>query len=298
VNEEYGVEPEFFRTAAELKIFLSHFGMMEGRFIAEFPRSSWSKQIREHVSKNLSGIERAAAVEVLHRAKGAFIRSGRQFDPRISWTDNAANYRSGYSDKPFWRVLAAQANAWGFPTIGEMDTEDFFSGTRDAQIPGNATAYANVAAQIISRGPEIYVVDPYFCPVTQMTDSYRVLVELLTRSVASKCQAFVFVVRAAHVLEKKGFTVDDVKAGMLEARTKSGSNVKMEARFVDDSLRKLHARYLFSVHGGLRFDHGLSELSRGQEDDVSILDRTMHRSIISQFITEDNGPEVIHRVEI
>ena len=131
-----------------------------------------------------------------------------------------------------------------------------------------------------------------------MADSYRVLVELLARSVESKCEAFVFVVRAAHVLEKKRFTVDDVKAGMLEARTKAGSNVKVEVRFVDDSSRKLHARYLFSVHGGLRFDHGLSELPRGQENDVSMLDKTMLTSIRSQFITEDNGPEVIHRIEI
>ena len=69
MNEEYGVEPEFFRTAGELKFFLSHFGMMEGRFIAEFPRSWWSKRIYEHVSKNLSGIERTAAVVALENAK-------------------------------------------------------------------------------------------------------------------------------------------------------------------------------------------------------------------------------------
>jgi hypothetical protein len=62
-------------------------------------------------------------------------------------------------------------------------------------------------------------------------------------------------------------------------------NREFQYNFVDDATTrsKMHARYMLSIKGGIRYDQGFQRLTRGRRNDVSPIGTQLHVELIKTY---------------
>ena len=77
-------------------------------------------------------------------------------------------------------------------------------------------------------------------------------------------------------------------------------DVDLEYIAVDDDKKdnRLHARYLLSLRGGIRFDQGFQKLRKGVQFDVAPIGESILDDLVKIFIEEENDLRIVERISL
>lgn len=290
MNEHFAVEPNACESAAELRHLLERFGPYCGRYIASFP-PSWLKAVLEATSA-WSELERARAVTVLQRAQERFAvirRRDLNFDTSKNWLQNLRTIQDNM--KPFAGAIVARENRdERFPSVDTLE----LSPTSDEVIDAVPEEFGRVSSTLLLVSPEVSIIDPFLDPTRR--DRSAVLEALLKAARGGRCGLVTMFARHAEMFSPTG-----VERELKRLLSRSGGPVKqLRMVLVDDgrSAEKLHARYLLSVRGALRFDQGFQELTRGRKMDVSVVGEKVHKSLVERFLEGGHGLNVVSEIRV
>jgi hypothetical protein len=278
MNDFYAVEPKNFGSADKLKMLLRCFGVYQGRFISAYP-PSWEMLVRQSVS-GWSEMERkrvSRILEKLTRENVGLIRSSDlPYKSERTWADNVLAVQFSKNSTPFaGGVVEGESPNPFFKSALDFDPE----GADGELMTASPENYARVSEVLLMVSQEIYLIDPYLDITRSDIDS--VVSGLLSAAKRGKCKRFIIYASRANVSADP----DEIKIHAERLLKKSGGPVsEMTINLCNDrgSEGPLHARYLLSIHGALRFDQGFQRLRR--KVDVSIVAQRSHLDLEKQFI--------------
>ena len=279
MNERYVAEPSAFENCDELKNLLERmFGPYAGRYLAEYP-DDWCKRVIAHC-KNWRVTDTARVSVLLRRAQEqlAVVRDGRlPWDDSRNWITNAAalTQPAALVDG----VLVARANQDRFPTLDDLELPL----TADEHLAGTAKEYARASRTLLLESSELAFIDPYLNPCKQ--DVSAVLLEMFRVLAQGRCSRVVCWAREQEIVKAR--SVKQVLERLRQIRVGAGytSEKRLEFNVVDDkwSDSKMHARYLLSKYGAIRFDRGFQEQARKRAVEVSVVGKASHDEIYGMY---------------
>ena len=261
MNERYAIDPDAAANADELKLLLDKLGMQTGRFLAKYP-DDWTQFLLDRFAA-APPVERKRVVHLLARHKiFALGCGGKSFQRTKTWPENAVAVKS-VSPKTFDAIVAPIGNAFGLPTPRDVLYEDHHAWPdgRGDHVSMKAVSYARLAEPLFELSPEVFLVDAYFAlrsPTgTPHSRQRRVLQALLKEASKSPiCQSIRLILKKSTIGESatnEAALEQDLDKLIFVLDKKE---INLEYQILDDVG---HGRYLFSIHGGLQFDHGFDE---------------------------------------
>ena len=273
---EYAVEPDALARWNPLWQALEQFGIAQGRMISQFPRD-WRRRVYD-ATNSCQPVERKALEVRLQQLQTKMISSRRAYDAARNWRDNA---RMQMATTPFQAVIQSDN-----PTNDDfiLTDTDLHAGTprwniaTQNRISRQPPDMAVCIAGLCSLSQELLFVDPHFSTDRRFTE---VLQEFI---------------RVAHMHGRayrriEFHTGTKISKVVLETactrwvvpRLPRGVSIKFCMWQERTSGEKLHARYVLTERGGIRFDVGLDSGDLGQTTDVSLLDDLLHSLRWSDF---------------
>lgn len=288
MNEIFAAEPRCIESIGDARYLFGLFGPYTGRYIACCPEC-WNEQVLSHFSK-CGDLEVERLKCLIRRAREqAVLLTYRSlaWDPGRSWVENAIASKRA-SNKMISQVILATSgqfeDALGFDHLD-------LPPTADEKIQSTPEEYERVCGTLLKISGEIFLVDPYLNPCKK--DIRQVLKAILQKvAIGKKCQRVVCYARTSLVLGTHSYTWAEVSAAWNELlnEVKWPNHVAFEYSLLSDenSERKMHARYLFSLKGGIRLDQGFQKLPRGRTVDISPIGKALHETLLRDFLDEKN----------
>ncbi len=260
MNELYGLDPdELNLTASELKFILNHFGLTEGRFIGQYPKS-WVHDILGSIprqSKQFSDL-----VTVLQASANCFLPVSAHFNLNRPWSENAARVQK--TDRTFERLFSRAPIDFIEPLerIADPLQCDLKDG-REEFIEVTPAAYARSCLPLFFFSEEVVIHD-YFMTLRRSDNleidrSRSTVLEHLFRSMvdSKRTKRVLLVFNHAQISRRMEETLSD-DLSMIAERANADSNLEILWEVEDLSLPggSHHPRCIFSVKGGLQFDQG------------------------------------------
>jgi hypothetical protein len=274
VNEIFGIDPEAPKDLQELRSLFERFGPSSGRFIARYP-DDWLSMIGSRFS-SLSGLDRSRLSLLMQRHRDTLLTIEAQYFRTKTWTDNAKCTRE------LKKVLAKNPNADDLPTLEDFlwDTSEVDS-SRGAFIPMTIEAYSAACAPLLSISSEVHVADRYFHLRRDTGDLDRQKVDLIRALIRAadsggRCKMIIFHFELPKTMAEDRF--EERLQSDLEA-IEPDSRVSIQ---FDIHRTMKHGRYIFSIKGGLQFDHGFL-LDRSKQNHVHWLSIGELKPIHSAF---------------
>lgn len=276
---EYAVDPEGLGRLGPMWMLVEQFGVSKGRLIAEFP-ASWRRLVYDAVrAADCPAVEKLSIIERLNRHKSSMTKlsHSRTFEG-ANWSDAV---KKANAETPF-RAIVSERSISEIPNLlSPFDATDAHPLWKVGKppIPRTAKEIAACAGPLGRVSNELLFVDPY---LSSDWDRLSVVREVLN---------------ACGVNEKRFRRIDlhvSLKAGDLTQLADrvsekvlydlpSGTNLrilKWEKKSVGDAM---HARYLLTERGGIRFDYGLAEGNLGETTDVQLLDDSTYEKRWADF---------------
>lgn len=248
MNEIYGIDPEAPKDLGELRALLERFGPCNGRFIGRYP-DDWYDLLGIKFS-DLSGLDRSRFNRLLHLHRDSLLRTTVQYRRTKTWRENIKDSRQ------FHKVLVAEPNDGVFSTLEEFLWDDSeIDSSRGDHIPATIEAYCVACAPLFSISSEVHMADRFFRLRRESGDLDRQKFSLI-RGVLEKaksvgrCQTLVVhFEQPAYISEKRCEEQIERDLGLIQSET--------DIELTYDIHKSLtHGRYIFSIKGGLQFDHG------------------------------------------
>lgn len=280
MNEEFALDPALGSRVQQLRFLLSKFGYYEGRFAARFPKA-WFRDAVEQIQDDSI----RAALAALWERYGdlTFLASGRPYDPKQKWLENAT---SQHLSRPFAQVISAERHE-GTTALDDLEL-DALPGSRDARKPGSVDNLLDVMSPLIRTSGTLYLIDPYFVPWAHHVKwLFTAVVEQAFNARCVSLTAFVSVGSWSEYLHDGEERIEKT----LPRRW--GGRKRVDVKVCNDvgSDMKLHARYLFSERGGIRLDKGLQ--TQRAVVDISYIDRGVHEDLMKTFVERPLPFEVV-----
>lgn len=275
MNELYALDPEACSNAFELRYLLEKFGPFTGRYGVQYP-ASWEQEVLR-ATATWSELDRMRAKEALHQARQryAVLREKLEYVQSRDWFENLEVIRrKGVALSGAVVRRPPPTETKDIHTVDSLDLPP----TTDERIRGTKDEYLRVSSALIRISPELALIDPYFTPSRR--DHGSVLDAYLRAATSGPCKAVYIWAKP-----QEGHSEQDVARALRAVCRGSGFRGAVTLRLVDDSLSDeyLHARYLLSIRGGIRFDVGFQETRRQREVDVSVVGKAVHDKLCRRF---------------
>ena len=276
MNERFVAEPTTCDSAFELQHLLEKFGPVTGRYLAEFPASSWESLLRSHIEP-WKDVERTEALLLLRRAREAraLIRAGgSRYEERDTWMQNVV--RAQDSASRFDGVVVSRTSSGRFPSVKEFKLPP----TAAEPVAARATEYVRVSRTLLVESPELHFIDPYLNPCHR--DRQVVLEQMLRVASIGNCEA-AYVWVSDNRLEGHDETVIALRRTAIDAGFVNPRRLHLRA-FTDAGRdTKVHFRYLLSLYGAICFEHGFRELTGKRTAEVFPVGSIRHLLLFEQF---------------
>ena len=278
MNERFAAEPTTCDSSIELKHLFEKFGPATGRYLAAYPDLGWERRVLEHIAE-WKQLEQEKAKVLLRRAKercSLVYARGVAYQDEEAWVRNVE--RTQASAARFDGVVVSRANAGAFPSLDEFDLPPTSAGPVEAK----CGEYARVSRTLLMASPELHLIDAYLDPC----DTLRkiVLQAMLGVAAGGRCKSVHIWVREDRLKRSLVETKQELiriarRAGFTGAR-------QLDLHCFTDAGRdtKVHDRYLLSLHGAIRFEHGFQELTGARTANVAPESRSNHEHLVSQFL--------------
>jgi hypothetical protein len=254
MNEIFAIDPSAPKDLKDIKSILDKFGMEKGRFIANFP-DNWISLILNS-SSNLAELDRSRLIILLNKFKDALILVKMDYQRSKSWEDNVNKITNN-----IYKILANNPNKYGFPTLesylwGDEIIED---NSRGEHIAMTLSAYTSAVSPLFYSSTEVHVADPYFHLRDQYGNLDRRRVEVLQTFIdiadqSLRCESIKIHFKRKFELSEsvqESEYIEDLNFILNRKKTNCVLNFDIH----DDMT---HGRYIFSIKGGMQFDHGFS----------------------------------------
>ena len=280
MNEVYAANPSVIGSSADLRFLLSKFGPYAGRYLLKYP-SFWHEQV---LSDGLSDLEQERIKALLRRAQEdlRFVaRASAPWHETHTWDENITKLL--IEGAALHQVISHRAPSTSFIRYDDFDPAP----TAEEQVLGTATEYARVSKTLLSFSPELHFIDPYIN--LEKEEYYEPLKAMISVAARGKCQALYIWARQKNLITQANQnTFLTAQQGALsrlkrEAKCKDGTLVKMYLLEDESSEHKLHARYLLSIKGGIRFDQGFQILRQSRTADISPIGQDLHHSLLERY---------------
>lgn len=289
----FAIEPEAISNWSDFRYVIEKFGYGKGALIACFP-SKWPKYVMEACRKSdVTDMEFKRIEERLNQAKeDRLCKLGLPYDPSLGWLDNAIG--DSVSDR-LHAVLVREASDkhQKLHAVADMG-ERLFAGCRETAVPRDAESLAAAAQALIRKSQSLVLIDPYFQPNKPKMKVLQALLNIVEDVGKQGCEV---VIHSAY--SKCSSSADQYIATSRKwfSGHRDGDVCVRAVRWPDESLDfDLHARYLLSEHGGLRYDRGFEEPQghdkRAMTTDVICMDRQRKHEVEMQFADFETNESV------
>ena len=282
MNERYAVDPQAPSDWRELKLLLDRVGLQSGRFLASFP-ADWNLFLQQGFA-NASDMDRKRVVELLRRGKFAVLCNAG-YKRHLPWPENAAAAKIS-SPTVFREAVASKGNTPGLKTLQDVlyeDGQDWPSGVGE-HVAMAAADYARCASPLFELSAEITLVDRFFKLRKEngqkdrpRSNVLQAFFKLAAANVGFQCLRLVLELPKDSIQSKYELDLEKDIEDLLSMYPGNSFSVEFDIR-KDIG----HGRYLFSIHGGLHFDHGFDE-KRGQTNHVHWLSTTELKPLIDRY---------------
>ena len=291
MNEEFAIEPTAFTSFEDVRYVLGKFGLHEARFISSIP-STWVPQVYAQLDALPDGPAKLRAREEIRRMvkeRCGIVNGGVTFDPAKTWLNNAID-----CGRYFEGILVSNETAETAPISGggecrsvdEVD-ETFFGNTSGTFIKATVEGFSNIATRLIEASHEVFLVDPYmFTKARIRPSSIDVLKDFIRIGIQGKCKKFVI------------YTSYDAAPAYLTTLLEQhfagcGASIRVY-QVAGNQPVKLHARYLLSMYGGIRFDKGFQP--DGRDEEVTAIGIGNHEALCRQYLDCDHEFNILNDI--
>lgn len=247
LHKEFAIDPDQIQDLKDIRLLEGRFGYDKGALISAYP-PGWLKQVADRICSNLSNRQPDTVTDELRELKeNSVAQFGRRFRANKPWVDSAS---TSHQQKPFHRLVESSL---GTPptlvtSIYDLKNSDF---EISHQTFRTAKALADASDLLLMNAEKVTLVDPYFCltkPSFQNT-----LIELMGRCEKPKVSFHVFTEEDGKVSWE-----DDRQPALQEFVQKYiPKNCSLSWYSIsDDGTGYMHARGLFTVKGGIKYDRG------------------------------------------
>lgn len=282
MNERFAAEPTTCESAFELMHLLEKFGPATGRYLATYPAKGWEAQLTSHIA-GWNDMEQERAKALLRRAKESralVSSSGAPYAEQESWLQNIKRTQDAQSR--FDGVVVRRSNAGVFPSLDDLNLPP----TAAEPVSAKKAEYVRVSRTLLQASPELHFVDAYLDPCDQTRQA--VLQAMLVVAAAGRCQSAFIWVREDRL--KHSMTETSSALGRLArlAGFVSPRSLHLHAFTEAGSSVKVHDRYLLSLYGAIRFEHGFQELTGKRTAKVAPESSLSHMQLIKLFLEGEN----------
>ncbi|MBO9455337.1 hypothetical protein J7376_04730 [Paracoccus sp. R12_1] len=289
---EYAVEPEALTANWErFRYLIEKFGFDKGRLISRFPKK-WEASVYELVKKSdMSDGEKKKAVEKLRMAKHvAVVRSGRLYQPEISWLLNAAQQPVG---SEFHAILASE-NPNNFNNVivaSELDDgHPLFTVSTSINVPLNDEGISNSIWPTMSQAKNIAIVDPYFQVTTTRYASPLILTLQKMHSAGAREKVVHIHCRNGGEPDRQAFSQNIL--ALFENRIPESFKIKIFEWERRQGGPNFHVRCVLCDCGGIQSDAGFGSSNAGDVTLMTLLSTPTIEAMLSRFNPESPAYEL------
>lgn len=297
---EFALDPTVVNDWPSFKYIVDQCGVHHGRLISGFPQK-W-----QLVAINLcqiQGTKRTAIVEKLRYLGHKMMDSNRTYNYQQEWIVNAEQQ---HSIKPFHAIITIQnPMAREYVLIADDIEENtpLWNVRRGKPVPRTAEALAKCASILLSISKEIIFIDPHFEFIDKDGNEIHRFINTLKYFIE-----FSFIDKPVkrlelHLRHKKYRHIDiDSWKNLCEEKIAplipKYSKIKVfiwKKKWEGD---EIHARYILTERGGIKYDYGLDEGWKGETTDVDLLDRMLYEKRWKDFQEDTSAFKPVSKMEI
>ncbi len=271
---EYALDPDIVNDWQVFKYIIDQCGMPNGRLISNFP-SDWPK-VAIHLCQ-IQGPKRTAVVERLRGLKHKLGSTKRIYDNEQPWIDNAVTQ---CNFKPFHAIIARQnPNKIEHVLVADEIEENtpLWKVNRGAVILRTAEDIARCALSLIDNSKDVLFIDPHIDFVDKdgkENDRFYKTIKLLIEQTFQNKWPRRLELHLKHKQDRqndndswRGLCV--AKLAPLIPKTFKMKVFAWKRKWDGDDM---HARYILTERGGIKYDAGLDEGWVGKTTDVDLMD--------------------------
>lgn len=279
----FAIEPDAINNWKDLRYVLEKFGYGKGLLIARYPKT-WMRMVMEACHrKGLGDVELKKIEEKLKSAKDdRLVRIGLPYDGG-SWLESVS------ADVVINQLSAVlvrdQVVSEKFHRIDDVH-EKIFDNWRETRVKRNANELAGVTKYILTASNKLVLVDPYFQAKKKCTKVLDSMIRISQEEGSILREIIIF----------SGFSEDSRSLAVERQEYEKLLGVWVDLgvgitifRVAEDQLdQDFHARYLFNIKAGLRFDRGFVEPEAHHErehlTDVVCMDTDIVGELNARFL--------------
>lgn len=261
MNDLYAIDPASPEDLKDLKLLAELFGFAHGRFVAEYP-SDWIYLLQNRL-KEMGPLDQSRATILLNKflkntlpIEGGYLRSR-------DWLSNALELQN--KEHKFKNIVTSKNNR-NLPSLSKILYEEELPDARGGHIKPDLQSYRDTVNPLFLVSTEIHIQDMFFIleehgkKIFSQWGVLRMLVELAESS--KRCKTLIF-----HLNEEKFPTTQlehRLEKSFMQVLDEIGTN-DLEITYSLENKKITHGRYIFSIKGGLQFDHGFDTDLRTQD---------------------------------
>lgn len=312
MNDIYGMAPNAHATVAELRVLLATFGPHNSRYVWTLPSHKvWRDSVLAHFS-HLGEIDQARLKSILSKAieNSAFMdRPINCWPSAVCWLKNALEYWR--MEKPPCKPIYVSDADYDELVFSQPEDAKFLISPyelstvspADEEIGTRPEDYWKISKWLCAISGEVHLIDPYFDPTTgsNVRDVFMHFLEqiaLLRKPTYVHC--WVRFDRRKDVLDRRSAS-SELRNLMRQATQGVQRGLQLSFHWVEDhaSADKLHARYMLTEKGGIKFDQGFQRVRPvGKKNMVSPIGHDLHLQLFRKFSRRENDFKVLETVEV
>lgn len=273
---EYAVEPTALARWNPLWQALDQFGIAHGRLISQFPKK-WQRLVYEATDK-CPPMERKTLEVRLEQLKTKLLSSRRAYDAGRSWRENAS---AQMASSPFHAIIQSDNPANVAFILTEVDLHagnPRWNVSTQRSVERRPSEMSACIAVLCRLSRELVFVDPHFSTDRRFTEVLQEFIRVAHLD-GQRFQRIEF-----HTGTKIPKAILEQEcARWVAPRIPSGIALRFCLWSERVGGEKLHARYVLTERGGIRFDVGLDSGDAGQTTDISLLTDGLHERRWADF---------------
>jgi len=261
VNDIYAIDPRAPEDLKDLKLLSELFGFAHGRFVAEYP-ADWVYFLQNRL-KELGALDQSRASILLNKflkntlpVEGGYLRSK-------DWLSNAIELQN--KEHKFKHIVTSK-NVSNLPSLSKILYEDELPDARGEHIKPDLNSYRRAVNPLFLVSTEIHIQDMYFTleedgkKLFRQWDVLRMLVSQAKSS--NRCNKLYFHLNSEKFLNSQ--QEHRLEESFIQVLEELGADA-LEISYTFEDKKITHGRYIFSIKGGLQFDHGFDTDLRTQD---------------------------------
>lgn len=315
MNEIYGLAPNACETLRELHLTLKKFGPQSGRYILKYPDlNAWKKLVYAQF-QNSTELDKKRLAEIFNPfnqntatslidASHQDINITRTWDSSKPWIESAITL---WSNHPELKKIYVSENDYHEKISLTESLSNTLATTWDTpsspicEIPILTTpdSYWDVSKILCSMSSEIHFIDPYFDP--SRNDRKGIFEKYITEICNIRKVEKIFIwSRHNNVEGNMEFINRDIKRIFSLASKNSRTKIALYFHAIDDtsSADRLHARFLITDKGGIKFDQGFQSLGKNRTNLATPLEDNLRHQIFEKFSRMEFDFDVKSSIEL